>query len=241
MRSNASPLIRALLAGFAGIALLAAAAVHAQVAQPAAGPDDEALRAYASQQVAAMNPQATRFDVQLGSVDRYALAPCRRTEPFLPANARLWGRSSVGLRCVDGASWSLLVPVTVRLWGPALVAAGPLAAGAVPAAQDVQSQEVELTREGPSVLRDAGQLGGRTLVRPVGAGQVLRSEMLRMTQVVQPGDPVRLRILGQGFVLVASGQALGGAGEGQVVRVRTELGRVLSGTAHEGRTVDVTP
>lgn len=216
-------------------ALLAAGPARAQ----AVGGDDESLRGFVARQVAALHPEATRFDVQLGSVERAALAPCRRAEPFLPASARLWGRSSLGLRCTDGATWSVLVPVTVRLWGPALVAAAPLAAGSLPQAQDVQEQEIELTHEGSSVLHDASQVAGRQLVRPVAPGQALHAEMFRLPQVVQAGDPVRLRIQGQGFVLTASGQALGSAAEGQPVRVRSELGRVLSGTAHEGRTVDV--
>ena len=51
-------------------------------------------------------------------------------------------------------------------------------------------------------------------------------------------SPVAARVMG-GFAITASGQALGQAAEGQTVRVRTELGKVLTGVAREGRTVDV--
>lgn len=215
----------------------AACAVSAALAQVAAI-DENALRAFVSQQVAASG-QVTRFEVQLGTVQTGALAPCRRTEPFLPAGARPWGRGSVGVRCVDGAQWSVLVPMTVRAWGPALVAASPLAAGAPVAPDAVREQEVELTREPASLVRDAAQLQGRTLARPLAAGQPLRQDLLRAALVVQAGDPVRLRIAGRGFAVSASGQALGAAAEGQPLRVRTELGKVLTGVAREGRFVDV--
>lgn len=222
-------------------AFLAAASLAGTAAAqvPGAGPIDEnALRAYVSQQVAA-GGLATRFDVQLGTVNTMALGPCRRTEPFLAAGARLWGRSSLGLRCTDGANWSVLLPVTVRAWGPALVAANPLPAGSSLGADDVREQEVELTREPPGLLRDANRLQGLTLNRPVNPGQTLRLDMFRATLVVQAGDSVRLRINGTGFAVTATGQALNPAAEGQTLKVRTELGKVLTGVAREGRTVEV--
>ncbi|MBL0424862.1 flagellar basal body P-ring formation chaperone FlgA [Ramlibacter alkalitolerans] len=200
--------------------------------------DEAALRAFVSQQ-AAGNAQASRFEVQVGSVDTSALAACRRTEAFLPPGARVWGRTSVGVRCAEGAAWTVLVPVTVRAWGPALVAATPLATGSTPSPDDVREQEVELTREPPGLLRDLSLVQGRTLVRPLAPGQTLRPEQFRAPVVVQAGDPVRLRIAGAGFAVSAAGQALGAAAEGQPVRVRSELGKILTGVARAGRVVDV--
>jgi len=203
--------------------------------------DEQAARQFVSQQVASQG-NASRFDVQLGTADlRIALPQCRRSEFFVPAGARLWGRSSLGLRCVDGATWSVLMPVTVTAWGPALVASTPLSAGTVPTSSDVREQEVELTREGSGLLHDAHELQGRTLSRPVAAGQALRADMLRITPVLQAGEPVRLRIQGPGFAITASAVALASAGEGQGIRVRTDFGRILTGIAREGRIVEVTP
>jgi flagellar basal body P-ring formation protein FlgA len=64
--------------------------------------------------------------------------------------------------------------------------------------------------------------------------------MLRVTSVVAAGDPVRIRMLGKGFSIAGAGQALNAAGEGQMVKVRTEMGRIVSGVARDGRVVDVT-
>lgn len=204
--------------------------------------DENSVRAFVSQQAAAQAAQGgvTRFEVQVGNVEPSSvLAPCRRIELFAPGSARYWGRASVGVRCAEGASWTYLVPVTVRVWGTALVAAVPLAAQSVPVAQDVREQEIELTRESASVLRDASQLQGRTLARAVAPGQALRADMLRATMAVQAGDMVRLRIVGTGFAVDASGQALNAGADGQTVRVRTELGKVVTGVARDGRRVEV--
>lgn len=225
---------------FASAALLLLPA-RIQAAAALAAFDEGALRAFVSQQVAGIaGQQVTRFEVQLGNLDpRMALAPCRRTEPFMPAAMRPWGRMSLGVRCTDGANWSVMLPLTVRAWGPALVAAAALPAGTILGAQDLREQEIELTREPAGLPRESRQLQGRTLVRAVAAGQPLRADMVRHTAVVQAGDPVRLRFIGPGFAVSATGQALGPAGEGQVLRVRTDLGKILSGVAREGRVVDV--
>src|SRR3989344_4914921 len=44
-----------------------------------------------------------RMEVSVASLDsRLRLAPCARVEPYLPVGARLWGRTRLGLRCVEG-------------------------------------------------------------------------------------------------------------------------------------------
>ena len=67
-----------------------------------------------------------RMEVSVGTLDsRLRLAPCARVEPYLPAGARLWGRTRLGLRCVDGPTrWNVFLPITVKAFGPAWVLAG---------------------------------------------------------------------------------------------------------------------
>ncbi|MFD0669566.1 flagellar basal body P-ring formation chaperone FlgA [Ramlibacter sp. MAHUQ-53] len=237
-RRAPSPLAALLLAGLAGLSALAAAPARAQVSF-----DEGVLRAWLQQQLAAtaVREGLTRYEVQgLGPVESAAtLAPCRRAEPFVPPGLRAWGRVTFGVRCVDGAAWSVLVPAQVAAWGPAVVAAAPLPAGAVLGEADLRVQEVELTREAPGVARDPQALAGKALVRAVAAGQPLRPELARAPAALQAGDPVRLRIQGPGFAITGAGQALAGAALGQPVRVRTELGKVLQGVAREGRVVEV--
>ena len=210
---------------------------------PAAATADDALRWFvekeAAVQLQAQGRSADRVDVRLGNVDpRLTLAPCRRIEPYLPPGTRLWGRSAIGVRCTDGASWSVALPVTVAVRGPALVAASALQAGAVVGPADVRVEEIELTREPVAPLLDATALAGKALTRPVAAGQALRPDMLRTVPAVMAGDPVRLVLVGEGFSITADGQALAPAADGQPVRVRTESGRVLTGRVR-GRTVEI--
>jgi flagella basal body P-ring formation protein FlgA len=182
----------------------------------------------------------SRIDVVVGQVDsRLHLAPCARTEVFLPAGARFWGRAFAGVRCIEGASWSINIPVTVRVFGPALVAARALTAGSVVQAEDVKSAEVEWTRESQGVATTSAQLEQRVLARAVATGQPIPLNALRAQQAVGQGEPVRVIGRGSGFSISAEGVALGSASAGQTVRVRTDTGKVLTGVARTGRLVEV--
>ncbi len=234
-RPSPMPLLRASL-----LALLSYAAPAVQ-AQSFITTDE--LQAYALQQAQYAAPaNVTRMDARLGSMDGNAsLAPCRRVEPFVPAGSRLWGRASVGVRCLEGAAWSVLVPVTVSAWGKAWVAAAPLPSGKTLAVGDLREDEIELTRERYGLPGDMEALLGKVLVRSVQAGHAVPTEAVRNATVVAAGDVVRLRVLGGGFAITASGQSLGSAAEGQPVRVRTDFGRTVTGLARSGRIVDIQP
>lgn len=226
---------RLLLAALAGAAVPQAAS--AASANPAASaPPAAALRDFVERQV---QPGAGRIEISVGSLDpRLQLAPCARIEPYLLPGTRLWGRTAIGVRCVDGARWAVALPVTVSVHGLALVATEPLPAGSRPQASSVRLEEVELTREPGTPVTDETQLVGRTLTRTLAPGQVVRLEHLRASPTVAPGDPVRIQVHGSGFVVHAEGKALAGAGEGEPIRVRTENGRIVSGTLR-GRTVEI--
>ena len=214
---------------------VAAGSASAQGAAPLPA-DPAAIRAFVERQ---LPPGAGRAEVRLGALDpRLQLAPCARVEPALPPGTRLWGRTAIALRCAEGATWTVSLPLDVVVRGRALVAGEALAAGASPATASLRIEEAELSREPGTPVTDPAQLVGKTLTRPVQAGHVLRLEHLRAVQTVAPGDPVRIQLVGQGFSIQADGQALAGAGDGQPIRVRTENGRILSGTLR-GRTVEV--
>lgn len=180
-----------------------------------------------------------RIEVAVGRIDaRLKLGTCTRIEPFLPAHARLWGRSQIGVRCVEGGSWTTLVPVTVSVFGPALVANLPIPAGTLADPADFTLQEVDLTRTTGMPVADPDWLAGRSLGRFFQAGQVLRANDLRVPRVVSAGDPIGIRLIGEGFAVATEGIAMAGAGDGEQLRVRTGSGKMLIGTVRD-RIVEV--
>jgi len=183
---------------------------------------------------------ASRVDISVGQTEsRQHPAPCDRAEPFARSGARLWGRSFVGLRCVSGAQWTINVPVQVRVYGAALVAVRALAPGQPIDAADVRTEEVEWTRDPQGVVRDIAQLRRRAPIRAIEPGEPIGLAVLREVPAVAQGDPVKLIGRGQGFSVTTDAVALSAAPAGQPVRVRLESGKILTGTAREGRIVEV--
>lgn len=217
--------------------LLAAGALaaHAGAAQPF---DTASLQLYL--QNAADGSVAGRAEVEIGQIDpRLRLAPCTHVEPFLPPGARLWGRGLLGVRCTQGAVWTTYVPVEVRVYGPALVAAHALRVGDALTADDVHVEEIELSRQPPGVLNDPAQIEHKMLLRSLAPGQPLRANQLRAEPVVASGEQVKLTWSGSGFVVSADGRALAPAVDGQSVRVQTRSGKVLTGIARPGGVVEI--
>ncbi len=202
-----------------------------------AAPLQEELRSFADREVAA---GAGDMEITVGELDpRIQLAPCNRYEPFVPPGARLWGRSTLGVRCVDGATWTTYVPIQVKVFAPALIAARPLSRNASLSADDVRIERVELTANSNPVLTPADEYAGSRLTRSVAAGETLTRTMLRAPAVVQPGDAVRVVMGGDGFRIAADGKALTVGGDGQSVQVALTSGRMVTGLARPGRVVEV--
>lgn len=180
-----------------------------------------------------------RLEVAVGQLDpRLRLAPCARVEPYLPAGARLWGRTRLGLRCADGAvRWNVFLPITVRAYGPAWVLAGNVATGTALAEQDAIEAEVDWAAESAAIVANPAAWVGRIATRPLVAGQALRQNMVRAPDLFKPGAPVRVVVQGLGYAVTASGQAMSAGGEGQNVRVRMANGRIVTGTVLEDGTI----
>lgn len=207
-----------------------------RASNPERSPEDS-LRAFIDAQTAGL---PGRVEISVGTLNpRPVLAPCTLVEPFIPAGTRLWGRIALGLRCREGAHWSVLMPVHVRIFGLALHASRTLSAGQSLAPGDFEIREIELTREAPGILTTDDEVSRQVLSRSVTPGTALRRDHFRARPVAAAGDQVTLLYTGNGFSVSSSGKLLQPAAEGQTVRVQVESGRIISGVATAARTVEV--
>ena len=182
-----------------------------------------------------------RMEVALGTLDpRLKLAPCGNIEPYMPPGTKLWGKTRVGVRCVDGVTrWNVSLPVTVSAWGKAWVVRNPMPAGSVVTQNDVVEAEVNWAEDPNAVLRDPALWLGFAASRPLTTGQTLRANMVRPAQVFQAGSNVRVVAQGSGFQVASDGQALTVGVVGQVARVRMDNGKVASGLVLDVKTVKI--
>lgn len=186
-------------------------------------------------------PNQARVEVELGRLDpRLRLAPCAQIQPYLPAGQRMWGKTRLGLRCLSGATkWNVTLPLTIKVYGKAFVAASDLPAGTVLAQDQLRLAEVDIAGEAGAVYTQADGWVGRHLAKPMAAGETLRSADLKLRQWVQPGDRVQVLATGSGYAVAGEGQAMGVGLEGQDVRVRFDNGRMVTGRTIGERRVEV--
>ena len=170
---------------------------------------------------------------------RVALSACPALEFFLPAGARLWGQTAVGVRCGGETPWSIYVTVHVTVTGSYVVLAHAVRQGHTLTDADLALQSGDLTQLPASVLAEPSQAVGKIAAGALAAGQPLSRESLRLPVVVQQGQSVLLQSSGPGFRVTAEGKALNNAQEGQVAQVRTASGQTVSGIARASGIVDI--
>jgi flagella basal body P-ring formation protein FlgA len=170
---------------------------------------------------------------------RTQLAPCDAYEPFQPAGAAPWGKTTVGVRCLGPASWTVYLQVQISVQTRYLVAARPLAAGQVIGESDFVARNGDLGTLPATVLMDAEQAVGRTVRIGIAPGQPLRGDQLIIPWAVQQGQTVKTVSRGTGFSVSSEGKALNNAQDGQVVQVRTPSGQTVSGIARSGGVVEI--
>ena len=202
---------------------------------------EQRVRDLASSAAARAGAGAPRVEVSVGQLDpRLRLAPCQCVEPYVPDGMRLWGKSRIGLRCTQGtAKWNVYLPITVRVFGTALVARHGVSAGSVLAADDLAQAEVDLAEDSSPALANAHLAVGRTVTQALKAGQSLRQASLKARQWFAAGETVTVLAQGDGFSVAGEAQALNPGIAGQPVRVRTESGRVLTGLPVGERRVEL--
>ena len=137
--------------------------------------------------------------------------------------------------------WNVSLPVTVKVFAPALVATRALPAGTTLAEGDLAQAEVDLAEDTSNALFQPALAIGRTIDRPLPTGRSLRQSHLKPRQWFAAGELVQVVAQGPGFRVSGAGQALTPGTEGLPVRIRTESGRILTAQAVGERRVEVNP
>ncbi|OWW19983.1 flagellar basal body P-ring formation chaperone FlgA [Noviherbaspirillum denitrificans] len=217
---------------------LAAGTAHAQQARQ----DPAAIRDTVEQFLRTQSSGLPgEVEITVGQVDaRTNLATCAAPQAFLPGGSRVWGKTTVGVRCTAPAPWTIYVSATVKVIGEYVVTAAPLAQGQTVTLNDLTKAKGDLTALPSGIVTDPAQAAGKTVTASLAAGTPLRNDSLRAQQAVQQGQTVRVVSNGPGFRVSTEAKALNNAADGQVAQARTTSGQVVSGVARSGGVVEVT-
>ncbi|AIO33162.1 flagella basal body P-ring formation protein FlgA [Burkholderia cenocepacia] len=227
----------------AAAAVSAAAAPTSVAAQPDTAParqDPDSIRrvalAFLQQQIAGLPGKTT---ATVAPAFPRGLAACTTLEPFLPTGARLWGRTTVGVRCAGERPWTVYLQAKVAVQATYYVAARQIAPGEPLSAADLVARDGDLTVLPLAVITDPAQAIGATALARIAAGLPLRQDMLKSAASVSAGQTVRVVAAGPGFTISAEGSALANAAPGQSVRVRMAAGQIVTAIVKDAGTVEI--
>lgn len=227
---------RALLA----LAGCAASVLHAQQAIQSL----ETIRAAAEEHVRTRFGAGDGITVSAGSLDpRLRLAPCAGplVASSAPAGLRA-ARVTVGVRCTQGATWTVYVPVSVESEVQVLVLRHAAARGTQLTEADVMVQTRRVPGFGGAYLGDPRQLVGRTLRKALPSGAVLTPDALEADVVIRRGQQVTLLAASGGIQVRASGRALADGRAGERLKVQNERSNVVvEGVVESPGVIRVTP
>jgi flagellar basal body P-ring formation protein FlgA len=171
---------------------------------------------------------------------RTQLPGCAELEGFLSPGARLWGKTHVGLRCVAPHSWTIYVPVDIRIVGNAVYPLRVIRRGQVIAPTDVGLRSTVLTQHSPDVVLRLADVAGKTAQLDLAPGNPIRQPWLSDTLMVKQGKRVRMISKGAGFSVSMEGIALEHGAAGRVVRIKAASGRIVQGIVRGPGLVEVT-
>jgi flagella basal body P-ring formation protein FlgA len=145
-----------------------------------------------------------------------------------PPGVRLWGRSTLQLRCAK-ASWMVNVPLNIRAYGDYVVASRYLGSGQKIENSDIRVIEGDLSTLPDDVLRTPRAAYEKVLNRSLQMGAPIGLNDLKESSVIKIGDPVRIQLMGKDFQVSGEGTAQTAGLVGDMVRVRLLDGQLLQG------------
>ncbi len=178
--------------------------------------------------------------IEVSKIDsRLKLNNCDKAEVFLPPGSKPWGKLTVGVRCSAPKPWQIYLSAQVRIKGTYYVAANNLKNGQVMNDSDLIKLNGELSSLPGNAITTSQQVIGKTIQGSYTTGTALRADMFRSPQVVQQGQTVKVISNGKGFSVSTEAIALTNANEGQIARVKTNNGQLITGIAKLGGIIEI--
>ena len=171
--------------------------------------------------------------------NRLKLPACSILVPYQSQGARIWGRTTVAIRCEAPENWRVMVRAHVRIHTAYLVAGKVLPQGHVIREGDLTLVTGDITAMRPGVLTSREQAVGRTVVRAMQPGAAIWAEQLRAPRAIQQGQSVRIISQGPGFSISGEGYAINTANEGQVAKAKMPNGAIIRGIARADGIIEV--
>lgn len=181
-----------------------------------------------------------KANITVGTIDpRLSLAACAALEPFIPRGGKVWGKTTVGVKCTAPEPWTIYVQANIAVIADYIATTKPISQGQIIGADELVVLKGDLALLPPGIITAAAQAVGKSSAVSIPAGTPLRQDSLRNLPAVRQGQIVRLVSEGAGFQISSEGKALNTASEGQPAQARTQSGQMVNGVARAGGIIEV--
>jgi flagella basal body P-ring formation protein FlgA len=149
-------------------------------------------------------------------------------------------RILVELSCPAAPPWHIYVPVRVVGTSQVAVAAHALVAGSVLTANDLRTEQRDISTLPPGYMDDPAATVGLTAGRPIASGAVITNQFLLGAKAVERGQTVTLVADAGGMSVSMQGRAITDGMVNQRVKVENlSSGKVVEGIARSRQVVEI--
>lgn len=151
------------------------------------------------------------------------------------------GNQTIGVKCNSPVTWTVYVPVKVKVLQAVVVAVKPLEANRVITSADVKLQQWDIGTLRQGYINNIRKIVGQELKYPVALGTVIKPKSLRAQNLVHRGESIMLVASAGKMEVRMSGTALSDASLGQRIRVKNSSSkRIVEGIVDAPGIVKVT-
>ena len=182
----------------------------------------------------ALNQAQREYDnpqLVMGALDpRLRLQTCDSPLEAFNKSTQSIGKQTIGVKCSYPISWTVYVPVKVKVFSSVVVANRSLSANHIISKEDIstQSRDIGLLRQG--YASDITLLIGQKLKYAMSMGTVINNNSVRPQKIVRRGEQIMLVAAVGEMEVRMSGTALADAQLGQRVKVKNSSSkRVVEG------------
>jgi flagella basal body P-ring formation protein FlgA len=169
------------------------------------------------------------------------LAHCSQpVKPSVSAGGQMRDRILVELSCPGAPPWHIYVPVRVVGTSQVTIAAHAIVAGSVMTANDLRTEQRDISSLPPGYMDDPAVTVGLTASRPIASGAVITNQLLLGAKAVERGQTVTLVADAGGMSVSMQGRALSDGLVNQRVKVENlSSGKVVEGIARSQQVVEI--
>lgn len=221
--------------------LISGAGAASAVEAPAEIQDNSRLEATARTEASLHLPALTPHERLVAGPIKARLAHCNQpVKPSVGPGGQMRDRILVELSCPGLPPWHIYVPVRVVGTSQVTLAAHAIVAGSVLTANDLRTEQRDISALPPGYMDDPAVTVGLTAGRPISSGAVITNQLLLGAKAVERGQTVTLVADAGGMSVSMQGRALSDGLVNQRVKVENlSSGKIVEGIARSQQVVEI--